>query len=233
MDRDAVHSLIDRRPRDLAQFIARHGPLPVPLAARACAEVADALQEAHARGIVHRDVKPGNILLAAAESGEPHTYLTDFGLARELCADSRRTQHHRHVATYLAPARLLPVPSARWPRVGPVPVTCWSPPVLQSRSSARTLTNTCPAAGVGAAVAGPTGFRCPAWPQGLNGGIDGGIDGLSAGGCTLEVFEQMFEPSAPAEATSTPASAGAGRGRSPVHEVLGGRSRRCGDTTIP
>jgi pimeloyl-ACP methyl ester carboxylesterase len=61
----------------LVQRIAR-GPLPIPDVLRIGAEIADALDRAHRAGVVHRDLKPGNIMLA--KSGAK---LMDFGLARE------------------------------------------------------------------------------------------------------------------------------------------------------
>src|SRR5262245_14661968 len=61
----------------LSQALAR-GPLPFERAARTLATVARAIQHAHERGVLHRDIKPGNIMLDAA--GESH--VTDFGLAK-------------------------------------------------------------------------------------------------------------------------------------------------------
>ena len=61
--------------------IARDGPLPVKDAARILHDVADALAYAHARGLVHRDIKPDNVLL----SGN-HALVTDFGIAKAIQA---------------------------------------------------------------------------------------------------------------------------------------------------
>ncbi|MEJ2737756.1 MAG: serine/threonine-protein kinase [Anaerolineae bacterium] len=62
----------------LRDIIARTGPLPPARAARILGQVAGALDYAHSRGVVHRDVKPGNMLV---EAGDRVT-LTDFGIAR-------------------------------------------------------------------------------------------------------------------------------------------------------
>ena len=63
----------------LAHRIATRGPLPAPEAARILREVAWALAYAHAQGVVHRDVKPENILL---EQGTGRALVADFGIAR-------------------------------------------------------------------------------------------------------------------------------------------------------
>jgi hypothetical protein len=70
----------------LADRIRREGPLPVRRALHITREVADALSYAHAQGVVHRDVKPGNILLL----GQGHACVADFGLARALHTAANR-----------------------------------------------------------------------------------------------------------------------------------------------
>jgi eukaryotic-like serine/threonine-protein kinase len=63
----------------LRERLAREGELPIGDALRVLRNVADALTYAHARGVVHCDIKPGNILLAGQ-----HALVTDFGIARAL-----------------------------------------------------------------------------------------------------------------------------------------------------
>jgi serine/threonine-protein kinase len=73
-----VMELIDGE--DLSTVIRRVGALPPRQAARLVADIARALAAAHARGIVHRDVKPGNVML----SRNGRVYVTDFGIARAV-----------------------------------------------------------------------------------------------------------------------------------------------------
>jgi TolB-like protein/Tfp pilus assembly protein PilF len=81
--------------------VVRREPMPVRRAAELIAKVARTVQYAHEHGILHRDIKPGNILLDA--KGEPH--LTDFGLARLVESESSVTQTLDVLGTpsYMAP----------------------------------------------------------------------------------------------------------------------------------
>jgi serine/threonine-protein kinase len=84
----------------LAQHLMA-GPLPSRVAARYVRQVARALHHAHRHGILHRDLKPGNIMLDRDD--EPH--VTDFGLAKRLGGDSGQTRTGAVVGTpsYMAP----------------------------------------------------------------------------------------------------------------------------------
>ena len=88
----------------LATLIGDHGALPPRFAAEILRQLLSGLQAVHAAHLVHRDVKPANILLDATGIGRPHAYLTDFGIAVDL-AGPRLTETGMVHGTpgYLAP----------------------------------------------------------------------------------------------------------------------------------
>jgi hypothetical protein len=89
---------------DLRTIVERDGPLAPDRAEAVVGQVAAALAAAHARGLVHRDVKPANILLTAGD----HCYLTDFGLVKDLAATAGVTNTGEVLGTldYVAPERI-------------------------------------------------------------------------------------------------------------------------------
>jgi serine/threonine-protein kinase len=94
---------------DLARLVQQSGPLPVPNACEYIRQAAVGLQHAHERGLVHRDVKPGNLMVARPSPDEPPVVkILDFGLARfesESTQAGRLTQFGKIVGTadYIAP----------------------------------------------------------------------------------------------------------------------------------
>src|SRR4051812_49648367 len=71
---------------DLKALLSREGRLDARRAVGILGQVASALDAAHSTGVLHRDIKPGNVMIAA---GQPeHCYLTDFGLSKNPSADS-------------------------------------------------------------------------------------------------------------------------------------------------
>jgi serine/threonine protein kinase len=93
---------------DLRALLEADGTLEPARAARLLAQVAAALAAAHRRDLMHRDVKPANVLVDR-EDGREHAYLTDFGIARHVAATSALTATGSVVGTldYLAPERIM------------------------------------------------------------------------------------------------------------------------------
>jgi len=92
---------------DLGRRLAREGRLDTATATGLIAQVGNGLDAIHAAGLIHRDVKPANVLLSGV-GGEDHAYITDFGVARNVATESGLTQTGRFVGTldYVAPEQI-------------------------------------------------------------------------------------------------------------------------------
>jgi hypothetical protein len=92
---------------DLGRRLARERRLTPAAAVRLVTQIGEGLDAIHAAGLVHRDVKPANVLLSGEEGAE-HAYITDFGVARNVATQSGLTQTGRFVGTldYVAPEQI-------------------------------------------------------------------------------------------------------------------------------
>src|SRR5881227_416329 len=88
---------------DLKTLLVREGKLPLRRTLRVLGQIASALDAAHARGLVHRDVKPANILVGR----DDRAYLSDFGVVKELArAGTTRTGSFVGTIEYSAPEQI-------------------------------------------------------------------------------------------------------------------------------
>ncbi|MGD8617719.1 MAG: serine/threonine protein kinase [Gammaproteobacteria bacterium] len=93
---------------DLARLIELEGAIPANRAAHILCQVCGSLQEAHSRGLIHRDIKPMNIILTERGGQLDFAKLLDFGLVKEVNADTGHTVADAIPGTppYIAPERL-------------------------------------------------------------------------------------------------------------------------------
>ncbi|HSN85295.1 MAG TPA: serine/threonine-protein kinase, partial [Thermoanaerobaculia bacterium] len=90
----------------LKEILQDRGPLDRELVLRLLVQTASALAHAHARGIVHRDIKPGNLLLETRDDGSEHLWITDFGIAKLLREVAETTGRIIGTPAYMAPEQM-------------------------------------------------------------------------------------------------------------------------------
>lgn len=92
---------------DLGRLVAAQGPLDPDRAAQLILQVASGLDAAHEAGLIHRDIKPGNILIERGSSDHDHVFVTDFGISRSLRGSSfTETSELLGSADYVAPEQI-------------------------------------------------------------------------------------------------------------------------------
>src|SRR6478672_5385395 len=105
---------------DVAQLIQQRYPagMPTDVALPIITAVASALDYAHKKGLLHRDVKPANIIVADHDTDDRRVFLADFGIARSLDDSSGITTTNMTVGTvaYAAPEQLMGEQIEQWGR---------------------------------------------------------------------------------------------------------------------
>ena len=95
---------------NVEQLLARHGPLPDCYVRVLLEQTLDALAAVHAAGVVHRDVKPGNLLLEPTGTGRPWVRLADFGVAARTSEPRLTSGGGVGTSGYLAPEQAAGAP---------------------------------------------------------------------------------------------------------------------------
>ncbi len=150
-DGDVVYLVMDLVPgRDLEQVLAEQGAFAPERAVAVVEGVAAALDHAHAAGLVHRDVKPANVLLRDAGTPHERAVVTDFGIVRDLVA-ARLTE----VGTPLTPGYAAPEQLAGETPDRRTDVYALGVVLFELLTGRRPFDTDLPAAAVAAALYGP------------------------------------------------------------------------------
>ncbi|MBM7807670.1 hypothetical protein JOD57_003507 [Geodermatophilus bullaregiensis] len=148
---------------DADQVLRRDGPMAPPRVVRILEAVADGLDHAHETGLVHRDVKPANILLSKDGTNEERAFLGDFGIAHTSGSTRRLTDTGALLASlpYAAPEQLLDRPIT-----GAVDVYALGCVVFELLTGRRVFGQDSPLVLMGAVLAGPRPETWEALPPG-------------------------------------------------------------------
>lgn len=90
----------------LDKYIKHHGQMPPGLLRTLWLQLADALEQAHTKGVVHRDLKPGNLFLTYDRKGNPQMRVVDFGIAKLMEEGVQKTATQIGTPAYAAPEQL-------------------------------------------------------------------------------------------------------------------------------
>jgi serine/threonine-protein kinase len=101
--------------KDLTKVLKRDGPMPIPRAVHIIRQVLHALMEAHSRGIVHRDIKPDNVMLVSLAYDPDYVKVMDFGIAKMVDAGDQITR----AGLTLGTPRYMPIEQLKGERLSP------------------------------------------------------------------------------------------------------------------
>jgi serine/threonine-protein kinase len=95
---------------DLGAIVEKKGPMPLDTALRCALQTCEALAAAHASGVIHRDIKPGNLFLTRGQDGVPALKVLDFGISKVVepleNADLTQTQRSMGSPFYMSPEQM-------------------------------------------------------------------------------------------------------------------------------
>jgi serine/threonine protein kinase len=93
---------------DVCELLQRHGPFTVEQAVKVALDVCEGLEEAHALGVVHRDVKPENLFITRRGDGQSQVKILDFGVSKQLFGPASTTKPGSPVGSphYMSPEQL-------------------------------------------------------------------------------------------------------------------------------